>query len=239
MATRSTVTVPSVRGIAQELLEEFGELPDGVKLPSEHKLAERFNVTRSQVRSAMDVLVERHVVRRVHGAGTYTNRPLDFIISSEYPPSFHHTVESQGRGAKTLLVDVVEAPPPADIAEVLGCPPDKNVTRLTRIGWIDDRVARCGYEWILPEVVSEVAVALNAVESLNEILRMGRHRPQRGRTTVSAEYPPEEIEELLQLPKPVATWTVETLTRDEKHGSPLMVSRIWSRQDVIRIIVEW
>lgn len=230
---------PSTREIVLQLVAEFGHLPDGVKLPSEHRLAERFAVSRSQIRSAVDVLAERHAVRRVHGSGTYTNRPLDFIISSEFPPSFHLTVEARGHRAKTLLVDVVEVPVPEEIAESLDCVPGEKVTRLTRIGWVDERIARCAYEWIRPEVIDEVAVALGAVESLHEVLRMGRHRPRRGRTIVSAEYPPAEIERNLELSKPVSTWTVETLTRDEATGEPLMVSRTWSRQDAVRIIVEW
>lgn len=240
MSTRyGTSSPPSTREIVLQLTAEFGHLPDGVKLPSEHRLADRFQVSRSQVRSAIDVLAERHAVRRVHGAGTFINRPLDFIISSEFPPSFHATVEAQGRRAKTLLVDVVEVPAPERVAEALGRTPGESMTRLTRIGWIDERIARCAYEWIRPEVIDEVAVALGAVESLHEVLRMGRHHPRRDRTIVSAEYPPAEIERHLELAKPVATWTVETLTRDEGTGEPLMVSRTWSRQDSVRIIVDW
>lgn len=239
MASLSAAHTSSVREIAHQLIAEFEGLPDGAKLPGEHRLAARFSVTRSHFRSVMDYLAERHVVRRVHGAGTYVNRPLDFTISSEYPPSFHATVGAQGRAAKTLLVNVAEAPAPEEIAVLLDCTAAEPVTKLTRLGLVDGRVARCAYEWILPAVVSEVAIALGAVESLHEVLRMGRHLPERDRTVVSSEYPPEEIEKLLELPRPVATWMVETLIRDGESGAPLMVSRTWSRQDVIRLIVEW
>lgn len=239
MSSRGVARSSSVQEIAHRLIAEFEDLPDGAKLPGEHRLAEKYSVTRSHFRSVMDVLVERHVVRRVHGAGTYINRPLDFTISSGFPPSFHAAVEAQGRVAKTLLVDFAETCPPEDVAASLGCDSGRPVTKLTRLGLIDDRVARCAHEWILPEVVSEVATALGAVESLHEVLRMGRHLPERGRTIVSSEYPPGEIEQMLELPKPVATWVIETLTRDGDSGDALMVSRTWCRQDAMRLVVEW
>lgn len=239
MASRSAAHPSSVREIAHQLAAELEDLPDGARIPGEHRLAARFSVTRSHFRSVMDFLAEQHVVRRVHGAGTYVNRPLDFTISSRYPPSFHATVEAQGRAAKTVLVDVTESRVPEDVAVSLCCPPGRRVTKLTRLGLIDGRVARCAYEWILPETVSEVGTALGAVESLHEVLCMGRRLPQRDRTVVSSEYPPAEIEKLLELHRPVATWRVQTLVRDGEAGVPLMVSRTWSRQDVIRLIVEW
>lgn len=68
--------------IAQQLSQEQAQLPDGVQLPGEHQLAARFGVTRAAVRSALSILESRHLIRRVRGAGTFTNRPVDHLISA-------------------------------------------------------------------------------------------------------------------------------------------------------------
>lgn len=225
--------------IAEQLTAEFDGLDDGVKLPSEHRLAARLSVPRSQVRSALDLLAERHVIRRIQGAGTYINRPVDIVLSGDAPPSFHKAVVRNGRTPKTMLVDHAKVEASDWVAGELGCAPRDKLTRLTRIGWIDGRIASVKHEWLYPEVLQEPAVALSAVESLNEALRMGRHRPRRAHSRVSAGYPSEEVQEMLSLAKPASTWTVDTLTSEEEDDERIMLSRTWFRQDMVRIVVEW
>lgn len=225
--------------IASALQEEISGMPDGTLLPGEHQLAGRFGTSRFQLRTAMETLIDRNLLRRVPGVGTYVSRPVDVVISRQQPPSFHAIVEAAGHQARTKRVDIDQhAQPPAQVAKMLGRAEDLSVIRLTRLGWVDDRLACCSYEWVLPHLVTEVGVALGAVESLHEVLQMGRHHPTRARSTVSADDPPAEIAARLELPRFTPAWTVQTLSIDAETAAPLMVSRTWHRQDVIRVTVE-
>lgn len=60
-----------VKTLTQEIAEGFYEL--GVPMPSEHRLCERFGVSRVTVRLALDVLQNRGVIHRQHGRGTFVH----------------------------------------------------------------------------------------------------------------------------------------------------------------------
>ena len=51
-----------------------GELPPGGRLPSEHEIADIYEVSRPTVRSAIADLREAGVVTVVHGRGTFVSR---------------------------------------------------------------------------------------------------------------------------------------------------------------------
>ena len=60
----------------QEILEGVvGALDPGAVLPSERLLAQRYGVARATVTQAIDGLVSRGLVYRVHGSGTFVAEP--------------------------------------------------------------------------------------------------------------------------------------------------------------------
>lgn len=63
--------------IASELEQEIlaGKLPPGERLPSEEKLCERFGVSRTVIREAIQQLGGRGLLRTLKGSGTYISDP--------------------------------------------------------------------------------------------------------------------------------------------------------------------
>lgn len=62
------------------------EYPLGSKIPSERELIDTFGISRMTVRKAIEVLIEKGLLTRVHGKGTYVSQatvrsPLDSIQS--------------------------------------------------------------------------------------------------------------------------------------------------------------
>lgn len=62
------------------------EYPLGSKIPSERELINTFGISRMTVRKAIDVLIEKGLLTRIHGKGTYVSQaavhsPLDSIQS--------------------------------------------------------------------------------------------------------------------------------------------------------------
>jgi DNA-binding GntR family transcriptional regulator len=228
-----------VSTIAEQIEADIRRLETGARLPSEHMLMSRFGATRSVVRRAIERLEQRYLVRRSQGAGTFVNRRIDYVISSRNSPSLHATVEKAGSTARTFVVDADLVPAPDRVAERLGIPQGTELTKLGRVGYIDDEPATFGEEWIAPGVVPHAAVGLRAIESLTEVLRSARRDPVRAWSRVATEFATEEVERRLDLRASGALWRIETLTTDGREGEPLMYSRSWQRPDRVRVVIEF
>lgn len=76
METFATST-PLYIQIAERLLDqiESGELPPGVRLPSERKLSKMFSVNRLTLRRAISKLAAQGVIVRQHGKGNFVAEP--------------------------------------------------------------------------------------------------------------------------------------------------------------------
>jgi GntR family transcriptional regulator len=69
----ATSKVPLYHQLAERLFAQIqgGEYPPGERIPSEHELAERYGLGRPTVRQATDALVQRGVLLRRRGSGTF------------------------------------------------------------------------------------------------------------------------------------------------------------------------
>lgn len=77
--------LPLYHQLAEELLAQIrsGSLGAGHKLPSEHALAEQYGVGRPTVRQATDSLIQRGLLVRRRGSGTYVQKvPLQVDLFS-------------------------------------------------------------------------------------------------------------------------------------------------------------
>ncbi len=54
---------------------ESGEVQNGERLPSQHEMAKQFGVSLTTLRSAVDLLEQRGLVRSAHGLGTFAQSP--------------------------------------------------------------------------------------------------------------------------------------------------------------------
>ncbi len=85
-------------GLSSNLVErlsqqiEQGEFKTGDKLPTEHAIAEQYNVSRSVVREAFSQLQARGLISRRRGSGTYVNE-LPKVSSSLISPELVKTTE--------------------------------------------------------------------------------------------------------------------------------------------------
>ncbi len=71
--------------VYHSLLEEIrnGQLPAGTRLPSERELADQYACSRITVRSALEKLGKKQVIRRIQGNGTFVNG-IDTIVSNDF-----------------------------------------------------------------------------------------------------------------------------------------------------------
>src|SRR6266576_3919895 len=81
-----------------------GSLPPETQLPSEDGLVERFKVSRTTVRKAIQNLVERDVVDVRKGKGTFVTQPK---ITKQWTelPGFVEDMQAAGRTPTASLLD--------------------------------------------------------------------------------------------------------------------------------------
>jgi CheY-like chemotaxis protein len=79
MVSRTETNSPGLRyvSIADNLQRqiESGEVRDGDRLPSQHEMAKQYGVSLTTLRSAVDLLEQRGLVRSAHGLGTFAQAP--------------------------------------------------------------------------------------------------------------------------------------------------------------------
>ena len=70
--------------ICKDIIESIvsGEIPEGSKLPSESSLSLKYNCNRHTIRNALQYLIERGYLLKIHGSSTYVNKvPTEHILS--------------------------------------------------------------------------------------------------------------------------------------------------------------
>ncbi|MBI4277750.1 MAG: GntR family transcriptional regulator [Armatimonadetes bacterium] len=118
-----------------ELLQqriERGELQLGDRLPTEEELARTYNISRVTVRTAISALVEKNLLVRRQGKGTFVAPPrieqeLDFLRN------LHEMLEAKGLKASVELLRLDRAyAAPAAVAGPLQVAAAEPVIRITR-----------------------------------------------------------------------------------------------------------
>ena len=121
----------------EEILEGLvARLGPGARLPSERQLAERFGVARMTARGAVDALLNRGLIQRVHGQGTFVAQPR--FVQSDALTSFSEDMLRRGLrpGAVVLARGVVAAG--TDVAAHLEVAHGAPVVRFERLRTADD-----------------------------------------------------------------------------------------------------
>ncbi|MEV0277351.1 GntR family transcriptional regulator [Streptomyces sp. NPDC050610] len=117
--------------IASDLRDEImcGDLPPGAKLPSTVQLKARFDASNATIQKALQLLKdEQLVIGRAGAAVTVrehrqrTMRPASYMAPAGAGAAYRWLTEATKHGARTarsMLLDVTEIQPPADVADVL------------------------------------------------------------------------------------------------------------------------
>ncbi|MBB4095758.1 GntR family transcriptional regulator [Ochrobactrum pecoris] len=133
-----------------------GVLPTGSQLPPEERLIERFGVSRTTVRKAVENLVARGLVEIRRGKGTFVAQPKVTQELTELT-GFVEDMKALGRAATAQLLDKEIVPADADVARQLALPSGTLVMRIRRVRFADG-VAMSFDETYLPREIGEKIV---------------------------------------------------------------------------------
>jgi GntR family transcriptional regulator len=126
----------SLSSQAQDILAErikSGQYPADTQIPPENELAAEFNISRATVRSAISALVERGLVVRRPGVGTFVSRVANIANPLSEAEDFSYLIARNGYqpGVEFVRVEAVAAEAP--LAEALGVPPGHTVLRSYKV----------------------------------------------------------------------------------------------------------
>jgi len=227
------------REIAEELAAELGLLPPGTRVGTEAAIGERFKVGRAAARAALQELERRALVRRVQGAGTFTARRVDYLISNGATPSWSATIRAAGATPRTRVLSCEPVEMPPRVAARLGRPVGSRCFLLHRRSFSDGLPASWGAEWVPADLLPELPTAVRVEESLDRILRdMAGVAPERAWTRATLETARADGAAGLCCRTGDPAWLVENLNRDADDGRLLVLTERWIRFDAIRVVLE-
>jgi len=148
---------------------ESGDFKLGDFLPSEPELQKLFNVSRTTVRRAVELLAQEGFVSIQQGKGTEV---LDFKATQrlQYVSSFSETLQEKGFNVRyrDLVADCI--PAPRRIAADLKLEPDARVVRVQRVILANGKPIAIIWNYLLPEIVPGIERRIAGMKSLYAFL---------------------------------------------------------------------
>lgn len=230
------VSPPTYLLLADQVERQVAGAAPGDRLPSEHELMDRHEVSRLTARAALQELERRHLVRRVRGSGTFVARRIDYRIGAGMAPSWSQTVRDAGGEPQRRLLGVGRVTPPAAVAEILGG--TGSVVALTRVGTVDGLVADTGTSWIPADLVADLSTFIDDGGSLYQSLVAAGVTPRRRWTTAELVAVPAELAVHLELEGRPPVWRIASCNEDTATGRVVEYGEGWMRPDVYRVVLE-
>lgn len=153
------INAPLYTHVETTLASEIAQaiLPIGSQLPPEERLTQRFAVSRTTVRKAIDNLVARGLVEIRRGKGTFVTEPKITQELTELS-GFAEDMIALGRCPTARVLDKRIVPATKQVAEHLGVSPGAQVYRIKRVR-LADGIAMSFDETYLPLDIGENVVS--------------------------------------------------------------------------------
>lgn len=199
------------------------------RLPDERTLSEQFGVSRSTIKRALGILVNRGIIFQKQGSGTFVNplyfksRPLFNYTGNNIGITDSLVKDGQKQSIKVLHFHVQKAKD--EVAESLFLQPNEFVYRIERLRLVDDQpfMIEIGYLPIrlVPELNESVIQS-----SLYNYLQEEQHlMVTKSFLNISAEPSTEEDQKLLQLKPTEPVGLMEGIFFTDS-GTPIEFSRM-------------
>lgn len=225
--------------LADDLARAIEEMQAGDRLPSEHELVARHDVSRITARAALGELERRHLVRRARGSGTFVALRLDYPVTSAGPPSFSDVVTRHGHAPSHRIEEIRTLRPPRDIREVLALRPGAMTVRVRRIGLVDGDVVNHQTHWIPAALVPGLRRELETRDSLfRTLVEAYGFDPRRFWSRAELATVTPDIAEALGFEGRPQAWNIESCNRCRRTGRIIELAHGWLRADAFRVRFE-
>ncbi|MDO4436426.1 MAG: GntR family transcriptional regulator [Coriobacteriaceae bacterium] len=154
-----------------------GYYAPGTMIPSEHELAEEFGTTRLTVRSAVDVLVDAGLVRRVQGKGAFISTAgAAGVPSSTRKSGFRERARLSHAKASVRILARSKRPAGPYYARIFGIEENEPLYSVRRLNSLDDEPVSIEQAFIPLRYFEGIEDVDISVFSLYETYEMYGHR---------------------------------------------------------------
>lgn len=225
--------------LADDVATALGDVGPGVRVVSEHELAAERGVSRPTARAALQELERRFLVRRIRGAGTFTHRRVDYVISPDVAPSASITLQRAQAKFSLHIRQVRQISADADLAEVLQIAAGEQVAEIVRITRLDGVIAALATAHVplslAPGIHDHAVDGVSLYRVLCDVYHLD---PVRDRSRASLEVPPAHVAAELGVEGRPPMWHLENVNRDRITGRVTEHTLSWMRADLVRVVFE-
>lgn len=227
--------------IVDDLIEDFraGRYEARQKLPSENKLVDKYNVTRHDVRKALDNLTEQGYIYSIPGKGRYLKKQYEkiplLLVGSK---SFTDKMLEDGFDLKTELIEFEQVDKPWHWVEDLVNGKDEKIYKVVRLRIIDNEPAALHISYVSDRLFKNIALDGPSIQSLFAYYREhGFSKFYYKKSQLQTTLPPQKQRALLHCPPLVPIIELESQCYDELSDTLLEVTRIIYRGDRFNCII--
>lgn len=207
--------VPLYRQISDRLSERIaaGEFGPGAPIPSEHELCAMFGVSRITVRKAIDELVNRNMVVRRHGRGTFVSGDehghwqvtLTGVLEDVLLP-YHFKVTREG-----------SAVPPADVLAFAEIVERRRYKTIEGVNYSSDGAPLVHVRYFFPPQIGKLLTADTLIEAngaIRAVEQVSRRKVHHARQIVEPMIADDTIAEHLEVPAGTALLRITRVFHD-------------------------
>ncbi|WP_046227879.1 GntR family transcriptional regulator [Paenibacillus dauci] len=168
--------IPAYRKVYTQLKQDIkeGHYAPGTLLPTESELEQRFSVSRTTIRKAVELLGNEGFLKKTQGKGTEildtsTTQRLNHLTS------ITETLTSKGYKVTTRGMSIEWITPPEHVADALMLPPGSKVYLVQRVQYADDRPIALMNNYLRANYVPGLEQHVNRFNSLYTFLEQTYH----------------------------------------------------------------
>lgn len=226
---------PKYMAIADWLRERICscEFAPGARLPSEHALMERFRVSRVTARQALTELRRIGLVESRQGKGHFV-RQIQPVVDLQRLQSFNEMLAPFGVETRSNVIEILEVPADADVAEALRLQRGDPIMRVARTRLAGDTVLSLNIS-MFPLALGRRLVSLDISQQDIVTLMETRLDIEVGYADVTFDVVPadERYARFIGIETGERSFEIRRLTHD-MSGAPIDFELICCRADALR-----
>ena len=233
MIINKNIPIPLYYQLKQLILTDIteGVYKDGDLIPTEMELIEKYEVSRTTVRQAINDLVYEGYLTRKKGVGTFVCTPSEYINNQEnYNISFQ--IKKNGYKLKTQLLNLARAKADKQVAEILKIKPTEDIFIMERLRYGNEVPVTFSRTHVACALVPNLEVEVNdAYVAWHDYLKKNGREVKTIERTLEAGIADKATSDLLQLQNKNASIMIQTDICFSQESKPIeyTISTINSR----------